>query len=161
MKKVINDTKKINAKLKEVSDETLIELFNLVRDRQKHEDELLNSRVNILLVFQGFLFSALISASTAEFGKIKASPLSESVFKIINSLPILGIVSSIITGISVLAAILSQFKNRKYLKETVIPEIQTRNLPYRQSDRYIHRMGILTPVGFVFLMIGIWIYIIL
>jgi hypothetical protein len=113
------------------------------------EDDLINSRVNWLLVSQTILFGAL-AVGEGTLGE----PIEETIFRVVAAL---GISSSTIIWISILGAVRS-FCRYRHLLLQVCPEDEDADYEYPQlhRSRFNIVLGFVSPVVVPVLLVVAW-----
>jgi len=84
--------------------------FELIREQIKHEDELINQRLNWLLLSQGFLFAAFTAIITADKTQIIVNP--NTLHWIIAGIPVTGLAFNLFSFFGLDAA----YRSLKYLR---------------------------------------------
>lgn len=89
------------------------DLFRIYREYLVHEDNLLNIRLNWLLIIQGFLFTAYGLTLKGVFGGNQESvDVHQSVIDLFMSLKCLGMTTSILSFITIFSSLVSLIKIR-------------------------------------------------
>ena len=113
------------------------------------EDGLVDQRINWLLLSQSILFAA-IGVSGQEVAKIT-----------LRVIPLVGIVSSLIIGVSVLAALLSLLRYREILMKVCPPkEDSDFSCPQLHRSRLNIGLGLVSPIALPILFCTAWILVI-
>jgi hypothetical protein len=126
------------------------ELFQVLRNEVKHEDDLIGQRVNWFTASQAFLLVSLAIAHKGETAM--PTPANNNLFPLV---PIVALSSSILIFVGVIAGIaaLSQWRARLRALARRHPE-----LPYVAYEHLIVPAAWSAPILLPLVFIGAWVY---
>jgi len=141
-----------------------LEYYNLIRSRIEHEDNLVVQRLSWLVASQSFLFTACAIVTNGLATQPALQPdcarfLSQ--LQLLNQLiPVVGMLTSILIYISILAAVASMqhlrnsYRSRFPNDETGAPPIMT-DAPIRLFG---HSAAVLLPIVFITIWLVLWLH---
>src|SRR5918998_3991634 len=132
-----------------------IEYYQLIRSQIEHEDNLINQRLSWFVAAQAFLFSAyaILLNAPPQVRSQKFATQQEILFSLI---PLVAIGASILTYITVIAAMLAMANLRRLL-ERHMNEEESALLPPVQGYRQTLLLGQASPILMPFLFMVSWI----
>jgi hypothetical protein len=151
---LVNETSK-----SELVDISPLEQYHLVRSQIEHEDNLISQRLSWLLASQSFLFTAyaitLNGPSQSHFKTFEAN--SELLVRL---LPLVGLISTLLIWISILAGISAMKKLRVDFERGVRGHLPG-GLPTIQTGGMAFRAGQFGPVLTPLLFVAVWVVLVM
>ena len=131
-----------------------IEYYQLIRSQIEHEDNLINQRLSWFVAAQAFLFSAyaILLNAPSQVRLQRFATQQEILFSLI---PLVAIGASILTYVTVIAAMLAMANLRRLL-EGHMKEEESALLPPVQGYRQTLLLGQASPILMPFLFMISW-----
>jgi hypothetical protein len=135
---------------------SLLEVYRLIRSQIEHEDGLISQRLSWFIMSQSFLFTAFaITVANARPAPAGALDITVPRLSLLAFIPLVAIASSLLIGVSLVAAVLALRNLRRHFRATPGAD-GGHGLPPIHGAGATRVLGLIAPLLLPPLFLGVW-----